>query len=223
MQIQEVKISKIQANSGKELADHFQCVCNFCNKIVTVYDHNYGSCYGPSRKKFYCPFCLRNNHHFRSSRHILPLSYRAIIGYYYHSFYDASPHKIYFSQIEDFIKKHENTGLQSPVFSYDPSTFLWYIDFNRVGNGYKKAPFKEVFQITELMIECFDIKKLINSDAEESMKIKFQKALELFYQKRKRPKDRKMLIPTLENLTNHEKNDFFEKTRNFTRGCLILK
>jgi hypothetical protein len=223
MQIQEVKISKINDCAAHELAENFHCVCCFCDKMVKVNSHNFESFQKLNKKKFYCPFCLRNNHHFRSARHILPFSYRAIIGYYYYRLYDINPHKLYFSQIEDCIKKHENIGLQNPVFSYDPNTFLWYLDFNRIGNARRKAPFQEVLKTTKMMLDCFDLKKHQSLFVEDSMQSKFDKALDLFYQKRKRPKDRKMLIPTLDKLAGLEKNDFFEKTRNFVRSNLILR
>jgi hypothetical protein len=52
---------------------------------------------------------------------------------------------------------------------------------------------------------------------------KFEKAVTLFHQKRKRPKDKRMLIPTLAGVAKNEKEEFWELTREFVRSHLILK
>ena len=51
---------------------------------------------------------------------------------------------------------------------------------------------------------------------------KFQSAMKTFYEKRQRPKDRRMLIPTLSGIVQ-DKKEFFEKTREFVSTLLIMK
>ena len=223
MKLQEVKLTKIKKPNNKELCDNVYRVCTFCDKVVSVNQGNATTCQQLSGPKFHCPFCLRNNHHHRSCRHILPLSYRGIIGYYYHRFYGSNSPKLYFSQIEDFVKKHEYIGSQNPVFSYDNSVFVWYLDFNKIGNDRRKAPYSEVKKILNLMLDCFELKKVISEYAQDVMSKRFEKAVELFYQQRKRPKEKKMLIPTLDGIATTEKNDFFDKTRLFVKKDFILK
>ena len=74
------------------------------------------------------------------------MSYRGIIGYYYHKHYlnRNAHHKLWHSNIELFINKHVEIGLSNPVFCYDPTTFLWFVDFNRVGSTGKKIPYETV-------------------------------------------------------------------------------
>lgn len=223
MKLQEVNVEKIEPQNNQELADNFYRNCDFCDKIVRVNPCNFDSCQKLSGNNFFCPSCLRHNHHHRSSRNILPISYRAIIGYYYYSFYSSKPSKMYFSQIEIFIDKHQNFGLQNPVFTYDPFLFMWYINFNLVGVDSRKAPYAEVKETIMGMLDAFELKKHMGDHARTGMLNRFQKAVDLFYEKRKRPKDRKMLIPTLVNLVPQDKNEFFETTRDFTKNLFVLK
>lgn len=223
MHLQEVNIEKIHSENSSELSDNFYRNCFFCDKLVKITSLNCNSCQKISGSKFYCPFCLRNNHHHRSSQNILSFSFRAIIGYYYYRLYNVRPHKIYLSQIENFIQKHENFGLQNPVFSYDPSLFIWYVNFNLIGQGPRKAPYNEIKETILVMLDSFELRKKLGDHARSGLYHRLEKAFDLFYEKRKRPKDKKILIPTLVNLVAYEKDDFFEKTREFTRDLLILK
>ncbi len=222
MQIQEVQITKLEANAGKELSNNFFRVCTFCDKIVRVNTDNFQSCIRLGGNKFYCPFCIRNNFHHRSNRNVLIVSYRAILGYYYQKLYDQNPRKLCFSQLEQCIEQHALIGLQNPVFSYDPYTFLWFVNFNNIGVDNRKAPIKEVQNIITQMYSVFNIEKHVNKNASVAMLEKFEKALVVFYKNRKRPKDRRMLIPTFFGMIK-ESEEFFEETRNFVKKSLILK
>jgi hypothetical protein len=222
MNLQEVELTTINSKTENELSDSCYRVCNFCDKIVSVHSYNFKSCEKLSGKKFFCPFCLRNKHHFRSSRNVLGFSFRGIIGYYYYDLYEPKPSKIYLSQIERLIEKHQNIGLQSPVLSYDPSVFMWYLDFNQIGIGKSKAPYSEVQEIITLLLETFNLKKYVSYQTEEAMHQKYQNAINVFYEKRKRPKERRFLIPTLRGLVNYH-GDFMDKTRDFVKKFLVIK
>lgn len=223
MQVRDVEVKKVEAQTDNELSDTVYRVCVFCDKVVRVNGQNFQSCLNLSGKKFYCPVCLRNNHHHRSSRNVLIFSYRGIIGYYYLKFYAANPQKMYLNQIESYIDLHARYGLQNPVFAYDPHTFLWFVDFNKVGNDPRKAPFEEVLKTMESAFLAFDLKGRIGTYQADSMWTKFEKAATIFYEKRKRPKDRRMLIPTLHGIVHQEKDEFFDATRDFVRNHLVAK
>ena len=116
--------------------------------------------------------------------------------------------------------------MQNPVFSYDPSTFLWFIDFNKIGSEKRKAPFDDVQKNVKLMFDVFDIETHIEKNVAEAMLDRFDKALTFFYEKRKRPKDRRMLIPTFSGLVGSEKSEqetVSLESRNFVKNQFILK
>jgi hypothetical protein len=69
----------------------------------------------------------------------------------------------------------------------------------------------------------FDLKTRIGPTVEPDVWEKFNKALKLFYEQRKRPKGKRMLIPTLVGSVVQEKDAFFEQTREFVKTSLVLK
>jgi len=156
------------------------------------------------------------------------MSYRAIIAHYYYRHYlpqnAQKRRKLWMNEIVRYIDQHRKIGLQSPVFSYDPTTFLWFLDFNRIGKDPRKAPFSEVRDMAKLLLMVFDLDEQYGKHVYEDVWEKFGKALKLFYEKRKRPQDRPMLIPTLAGSV-HDGNqaDYFEQTREFDASMLMLK
>jgi len=222
MQKLDVDLTKIASNSGEELSDSFYRNCSFCEKFVKITPLNFNSCYNIGKNQ-YCPFCLRHNFHYKNNHNILIFSFRAIIGHYYYRFYKCKPHKIWVSQIENMIDRHVLVGLHNPTLTYDPFTFLWFADFNKIGTDVHKAPFDEVDQTIKRMYEIFDLDNFLSSNSEKTMWDRFHKASKLFYQQRKRPKDRRMLIPTFANILTIETDEYHEQTRLFTRTNLIVK
>jgi hypothetical protein len=222
MKIKEVNITKIKTINSEELSDNVFRICNFCDKPIKLNLNNLNTCQNLCGKDCFCPFCIRFNHHHRHSRHILPFSYRGIIGYYYYKLYLSNPPEIYYSQIVDIIKKHKSIGLQSPIFYYDEDNFMWYLNFNLIGNQKNKAPYSEVKRVVGQMLNCFKLNTVISPFAQDHMQKKFDKAIELFYQQRKRPKNKKTLIPTLEGTSSGEKSSFYEQTRSFTYFDFVL-
>jgi len=224
MQVHDVDVIPVENESG-ELSDTFYRNCHFCKKIVRITPSNLKSCLQLGGPNFYCPFCLRNNHHYKSAQNILIMSYRGIIGYYYLEFYQGTNprQKVWYSEIVRTIERHVSVGLQSPVFTYDPGTFLWFVDFNRIGAGRKKAPIEEVKQVSEAILKEFDLQRYISTFAETDVWDRFDKAIDAFYSQRKRPKDRRMLIPTLKGFNNFQKDGFWERTRDFRPANMVLK
>jgi len=225
MQVKEVKLTKVQSCEGKQLSDTFFKNCQFCEKLVQIDSGNFSSCIKIGGGKFYCPFCLRNNFHHKTSKNILTFSFRGIIGYYYYKFYidQQAVKKLWFTQIKDYVHQHAYAGLSSPVLIYDPHTFLWFADFNKIGNHNRKAPFKEVKSVIHSIFDVFEVDKFLTTHAKDEYWGKYTKALDAFYEKRQRPKDKRMLIPTMCHHWQKDQVDFFEKTRTFIQPKLLLK
>jgi hypothetical protein len=152
------------------------------------------------------------------------MSFRGIIGYYYWGLYRCDFKKsIWYSEIKNLIDFHVALGLQSPVFYYDPSTYLWFVDFNRIGKGNKKVPIEEVKSVIKSILMTFNLNIRAHASEDEVWK-RFEQAINLYYSHRKRPKDKKMLIPTLIDICgNQYKDDFWEKTRSFSPANFIIK
>lgn len=216
----DVVLENISSDLGGELSNNFYRNCVFCDKFIKINELNFNSCKNIGRSE-YCPFCLRNNFHFKNNHNILVFSFRAIFGYYYHKLYRVKPPRIWLSKIEEIIVDHEETGLSNPVLSYDPETFLWFADFNRIGHG-RKADFEEVIEVIGRIFDKLAIDEKF-PHVLDAMWDKFDKAIRLFYSQRKRPKDKRMLIPTFVNCVAHEPDEFWELTRNFTKSNMVCK
>lgn len=221
MEILDVKISVTKEDTGKEIASNFFQTCSFCDKLVKVGRLNFKTCCRLSGSQFFCPFCLRHDFHHRSSRNILILSFRAIVGFYYYRRYQ-SDRDMYLNEIQAMVDQHARVGVQNPTFSYDPFTMLWFVNFNKIGNESRKAPYGEVEATALAALNVFNLSKAIRQSAHEEMWKKYQEAMKTFYEKRQRPKDRRMLIPTLTGIAHGEKPEFFEKTRDFVYSHLEI-
>lgn len=205
MEFQKIKIVKIKENSD------INTFCSYCEKSFSITGLNYCFYKKINNSKIYCPFCIRNKHHHKSCRNILPFSFRSIIGYYFYK-------KNMNDEIKNIIKKHKLIGLQCPVLSYDEETFMWYLNFNHIGNK-KEFSFIEVKNVLKNIFKTFEINKKINEQAEKNFWNKFDKSLDLFYFQRKRPKNKKFLIPTIEDTSSINERNFLEKIKNFTPKC----
>lgn len=226
MEVKHVNISKRTDNYGNALTDTFYRTCLFCDKIVKINALNFKSCIKLSgKKKFFCPFCLRHNFHFRSSRNVLIMSYRSLIAHYYYKHYlgKAGKKKLWLNQIESYVAKHQFVGLRNPVFCYDADTYLWFVDFNRIGKDAGKAPIEEVLVTAKLILLCFHLTEHYGEWLFNSTWEKFEKAITLFYEQRQRPIDRRMLIPTLMNSGVQGDQNYFCETRDFLPNMFVLK
>jgi hypothetical protein len=168
---------------------------------------------------------MRHNFNYRSNCNILILSYRGIIGYYYFELYKNNKNnrnKIWLNQIKDMIDQHIVFGLKNPTFFYDPDTYLWFLDFNKIGKSQKKIEIEHVLETNKKIIQCFKLPYMVDATfAETDMLNKFEKAIKIFYQQRKRPKDRRILCPTLSGIINRSSCGF-EKTRKFNPEKMTL-
>jgi hypothetical protein len=220
--LQPVEILPLKKKAKGELSDKIYYECAFCGKKQPLEGMVRNICERLSGDEFYCNFCLRNHFHTRNNRNVFVCSFRAIIGYYYYNFflYPFLPNdKIYLSELQDYVTNHVETGLQNPVFYYDPSTYLWFIDFSRVGKGPKKVRLDEVLHTVSNVLACFNLTQHVPKLNVPMFYGKFGQSLEKFHSSRFRPDDSFLCIPTFSNCLDYyfqHKAFTMEDTRWFT-------
>lgn len=175
------------------------CRCNFCSKESLMTPANRRLTEKLSgRDRYYCTFCLRHRLNQRDSRHTLVLSFRGIIGYYYYAFHamQKTP-QMALSEIWDYVNLHVQVGQQNPLFIYDPETFLWFIDFTRVGATTRKMPIKDVLGTVGEIVLSFGLHENVKDIKPHKMYLKYEEAIHKFYHQRSRPANMRVLSPTL--------------------------
>ncbi len=189
---------------GNELSQESYRTCGYCGKQVLL-DVGMQSLHEKIACgiRFYCSFCLRHELHI-DHKDTLSLSFRSLIGYHY-KFSHLKTRRLYLSEIKDYIKDHEMVGLANPLFSYDHETYLWAVDFSHVC----RIGADSVLKTLSDMLSCFKLQY----GADRFYK-KYQFAVFKFQYTRNRPKNRRLLIPTLQNCVEESKK-FLEETRNF--------
>ncbi len=220
MKVRNTEISQIITN---DLSNEFYQTCSFCDKIALNSENN--NCYLLASQPFYCTFCLRHHYYQKSSNNILMMSYRSVMAYYYFNFYEMSHHnheKMWLSQIKTMIDKHVDLGLNHPLFNYDPSNYVWFLDFNHIGIDQNNIPIHDILLVAKNILSCFEISSKLSQKIEDNIWHKFQKAIVLFYEKRHRPKNQKMLVPTFAG-DIEQSTQFWKNMKKFTKNNLILK
>jgi len=146
------------------------------------------------------------------------MSFRGIIGYYYYNCYLRGD-QLWFSEIVDYVKQHEEVGLQNPLVHYDPETFLWFVNLGKIGEERRKVPLAEVEQVVNGILRCFKLDECVYLGTETSLLKKFLRAIRQFNKNRERPTNKKFLIPTLSDIISNANSD---ETRSFTREKMLL-
>lgn len=223
--ISEITLKVIPNIKSDELSEDCLRRCSFCEKYFRVSSINSKIINKLSgSKNIYCSFCLRNDFNNKKSNEILILSFRCIFAYLYFSNYVNSLQngKMWISEIQDIINRHQKVGEENPLFVYDANTMLWFINFSKIGKN--KASLDDINKTIKDILESMNLEKNIFGLDISSFYQKYYSAIELFYKKRHRPKGKKMLIPTLLNTGVVEsKNYTFEKMKNFTLNDLKFK
>lgn len=201
MYVSEVRIEKIPTSNSQELSEIFIRTCDFCEKKCQSQRCSTTLCQKISEEPFFCTFCIRSNHHHKSRKDVLILSFRPLFAQLYYENYlsQATLDKLYLSNIEDFIHAHRDVGLLNPAFSYDPDTMLWFVDFAKVGKKSRQIELIEVYKTVLNILFCFNFWKSFKTVDPIRYFLKFKTAIDEFHQKRSRPKNKRMLIPTLSN------------------------
>jgi hypothetical protein len=178
--------------------------CNFCEKETLVTSETFVEklC---QPGNFYCRFCLRHEYNNRDSRNILMLTMRSVFGYYFWQFYYCPTRPtIWISEIKDYINLHAEIGLKNPLFNYDPETYLWFINFRRIGDSKKKLPLKEVNRTIVEMLASFNLHFRVKGLLMCEFYSKYATAISEFYHKRHRPEGKKLLAPTFKGCGSPE-------------------
>lgn len=216
LNIKAVKIKLVPLqNEESYFTDTYYKFCKFCEKRLKIDKSNLYLDQHFINKPFYCPFCIRNNFNNKGNRNVLIMSFRGILGHYYNLYQEG---KIPFCNILDIEKAHRKAGEKNPTMHYDPETFLWFVDFNKIGCDKNKFKIETVIYSIEEILEKFNLEKF--KIDENQLFEKFEKAVLLFFEKRKRPKSKRMLIPTVPSCTKEKIN--LEKTRFFTPNNLKI-
>lgn len=173
--------------------------CNFCSKETTLKSHAAAIASQLSgANKFYCTFCLRHKLNTKNSKNTLVLSFRGLIGYYYYAFHMLPKVPImYLTQLRDFIDLHVAVGQQNPLFTYDEESYLWFIDFSRIGKHKDQLPIEEVLKTVSEIIMSFGMFDYIKDIKPHILYQKYEEAIQVFYHQRKRPENARILSPTL--------------------------
>lgn len=213
LNVLSTKLVSIPPNPNGELSDHVLRVCNFCNKNIELFGKEINEKLS-GENDFYCTFCLRHGFGTRNNRNILPLSLCSIIGYFYYESY-CQGRKMWLSEIHDYIECHRETGLVNPVFSYDEDSYMWFVDFSKVGISKKRIPVEEVLKTLINIIACFNLQETIPALNHNAFYKKYEGAILNFHSKRFRPENKKHLIPSFSGCMNRgfgsfEKIKFFQ-------------
>lgn len=209
-----IKLVSVADAPNGELSDHIYRTCHFCSKQSELFPLNHRLNQRLTNSdEYYCQFCLRHNHHTRNSRHVLIMSFRSILGYYFYNHYKCFK-KMWLSEIKDYEVVHAETGLQNPVFSYDPETMLWFVNFDKVGTSRKKIKVEEVLKTVMNILVCFNLPQEVPEMWPLRFFSKYKEAIMSFHTRRYRPEGRKMLIPTFVNCGVSDPK--LDDTRHFT-------
>ncbi len=207
--------------------------CSFCTKECLVLPRT-GKIISRligTENDFYCPLCVRQCLHTRRRRNVLILTFRGIIGYIYKAGYFGRRPRLYVSQIQDLIDLHVQIGYQNPLFLYDPETFCWFVDFERVGNSKKKIPIDEVYLTVNELISAFNPYSYIKDFKSWKIVERYEEAINDFYEQRFRPEGKRILAPTLKQVgadtrdgtvQKQDKKLNFDEHRNFLPADLLL-
>lgn len=216
-----INLMLVQEELHGELSDRIFYQCHFCEKQVGLQEPSRKICEKLSADRFFCTFCLRNQFYAADNRHILCMSFRGIIGYYYQSLYSTK--RMWLSEISDYISEHERAGLSNPIFYYDPDSYVWFVDFRRVGRGRRKVHFNEVLKTVVLTLSVFNLHYHIPTAKMHRVYEKFEEAIVKFHSERYRPEGKRLLIPTLSGCVHESAKTDMEETRNFLPQCLKSK
>lgn len=204
----KVTLQPISNPGTGELAKDIFYNCSFCRKPCGLNQHTRQICEQlADSNSLFCPFCIRHCYHTKRSKNVLVLSFRNFLGYLYYCLYLFN--EIYISEIKDYEAEHQAIGLQNPVFNYDPETYLWFIDFSRVGNGKGKIGVDTVIKTTCDILSCLEICRHLPKN-QNKIYNHYRHGILAFYNNHLRPAD--FLIPPLEaTLPEGISEDYFQK------------
>lgn len=223
VKIQQVVVATAPADLDAAVEEGVLFHCGFCGKGALVSATSRRMCERLSRPQdTYCRFCLRHGLHRKNNRHTLIMSFRSVIGYFYLNHYKAKSKLMYVSQVRDFVEAHEGAGMTNPVFNYDRESFLWFVDFERVGSTGRRVPVDDVLKTVANIMACFNLFETVPGLRMHKFFQKYKEAVDLFYRQRLRPEGKKILCPTFQGCGVVESKDLpFDRTREFLPQDLV--
>lgn len=201
LEIKKVTITDIPVING-DLAEGTRVtgICNFCGKHATFSKNlrqaNKIIC---GDKSLFCNFCLRNEYYReKEARNTLMLSFRGIIGYYYYCFHQVPKiSTMYMPELEAHVALHVKVGTQNPLFRYDPESYIWFVDFSKVGNKRQQMPLNYVLETVVEILCTFNLYENAKETSPATLYNKYKEAIVEFHHHRTRPAAQKILLPTL--------------------------
>lgn len=160
------------------------------------------------KKENYCSFCVRNNFYNKSNKNILILNFKKIINSIYEQEH-LKKETMWISEIKDLIEEHKKSGCSNPVFLYDEESLDWFVDFNKVGKQLNSIEVKDINNTIMSIIDSLKVNVFFGESVNTNLQKKYIDALNLFYNKRYRPKNKKILSPSLNNVNNLYENLLF--------------
>lgn len=225
----KVAFTEVPVNGDLSEGTRVSGTCCFCEKN-TLFPKNLRkaseSIAGP--KRLFCNFCLRNEFYkMRHRKHVLLMSFRGVIAYYYYCFHLVpKTATMYMMDLESYINLHVRLGTQNPLFRYDPESFLWFVDFSKVGNKPRQMPLDFVLETVVSILAGFDLYNNVKDASPAQFFQKYKEAITDFHHHRRRPAGQRILTPTLYGCgipheTSVTKAIPINLLRNFTPGQLI--
>lgn len=223
IKVRQVNLAEVTDNLDDAFGNQQLLTCSFCEKNTTLSPLSRGLCEKLSKpQELFCKFCLRNDLTAKDNKHILILTFRSAFGYFYHSYYRSKKRSIYFSQLQDYVQSHQEIGLLNPVFRYDPDSFLWFVDFRKVGSTGRKLPVEEVHKTVCNILVCFNLKDVIPTFNMSKFFLKYKDAIDLFYSQRLRPEGKRILSPTFQHCGPPDtKEPIWDKIRDFSLQDMV--
>jgi len=224
-----VAFTEVQVGNDLSEGTRVSGTCFFCEKN-SVYPKNLRKIseliVGP--KKLFCNFCLRNEFYkLRHQKHVLLMSFRGVIAYYYYCFHlSPKTSAMYMMDLEGYINLHVRFGKQNPLFRYDPESYLWFVDFSKVGNKPRQMPLEYVLETVVGILSTFDIYNNAKDVSPAQFFQKYREAITDFHHHRRRPKSQRILTPTfygcgIPHETNLGRAIPVNMLRNFTPNQLV--
>lgn len=193
----KINLKPIPINANGALSDYLVTKCFFCQKKFKIDSNCFQNLHKLSGgKEIFCGFCIRNGFNNRNNKDVIILTFKNIFNHYYSQNHIALK-KMWISEIRDLVENHKNIGLLNPTFYYDEDSMNWFINFLKVGDTRKKINIEEIKKTISLIIESLMFKKMNPEIKEEYVKQKYLDAIDLFYKKRYRPKNKKVLSPKI--------------------------
>jgi hypothetical protein len=142
-----------------------------------------------------------------------------VFAYLYYELY-LPQQQVHFSEIEDLIELHFEVGNANPLFSYDPDTMMWYIDYARVGGHRHWLKSSEVMETVSSIVKVLSLTTLFGDIQCSKFESKYCSAIENF----KPSKTRRFVIPTLRDCgVPDPKGQNWEKHRDFVRSNMTIR